>query len=247
MSFSAAFSLSRWVGIIVKEFTQLRRDRLTFGMIIGIPVLQLILFGYAINSDPKQLPTAVLAADSGPYSRSVLAAMQTSGYFRIVRQVANERELDELLAQGRVQFALTIPENFDRKLPTSHAEISRTLHHVVCLLHPTVMFRTRVVHAVGPYSLAYPAAEDYEFFWRIARRFPVANIPEMLHTQRFHDGSISVRNRRRQLRTKLRIQLEYFRAAEPLSYYGVAKTLALMSLPYSSVVAIKGVLSRRSA
>jgi len=116
MSFSAAFSLSRWVGIIVKEFTQLRRDRLTFGMIIGIPVLQLILFGYAINSDPKQLPTAVLAADSGPYSRSVLAAMQTSGYFRIVRQVANERELDELLALGRVQFALTIPENFDRKL-----------------------------------------------------------------------------------------------------------------------------------
>jgi len=116
MSFSAAFSLSRWVGIIVKEFIQLRRDRLTFGMIIGIPVLQLILFGYAINSDPKQLPTAVLAADSGPYSRSVLAAMQTSGYFRIVRQVANERELDELLAQGRVQFALTIPENFDRKL-----------------------------------------------------------------------------------------------------------------------------------
>jgi ABC-2 type transport system permease protein len=116
MSFSGAFSLSRWVGIIVKEFTQLRRDRLTFGMIIGIPVLQLILFGYAINSDPKQLPTAVLAADSGPYSRSVLAAMQTSGYFRIERQVANERELEELLAQGRVQFAITIPENFDRKL-----------------------------------------------------------------------------------------------------------------------------------
>ena len=111
-----SFSWSRWVGIIVKEFTQLRRDRLTFGMIIGIPVLQLILFGYAINSDPKQLPTAVLAADSGPYSRSVLAAMQTSGYFRIDKQVANERELEELLAQGRVQFALTIPENFDRKL-----------------------------------------------------------------------------------------------------------------------------------
>jgi len=111
-----SFSWSRWVGIIVKEFTQLRRDRLTFGMIIGIPVLQLILFGYAINSDPKQLPTAVLAADSGPYSRSVLAAMQTSSYFRIDKQVANERELEELLAQGRVQFGLTIPENFDRKL-----------------------------------------------------------------------------------------------------------------------------------
>jgi ABC-2 type transport system permease protein len=85
-------------------------------MIIGIPVLQLILFGYAINADPKRLPTAVLAADSSPYSRSLLAAMQTSGYFRIDRNVADEGQLESLLAQGRVQFAITIPENFGRKL-----------------------------------------------------------------------------------------------------------------------------------
>jgi len=111
-----AFSWSRWVGIIVKEFIQLKRDRLTFGMIIGIPVLQLILFGYAINADPKRLPTAVLAADSSLYSRSLLAAMQTSGYFRIDRQAASEDEIDDLLAHGRVQFAITIPENFGRKL-----------------------------------------------------------------------------------------------------------------------------------
>jgi ABC-2 type transport system permease protein len=110
------FSWSRWVGIIVKEFIQLRRDRLTFGMIIGIPVLQLVLFGYAINADPKQLPTAVLAADAGPHSRSLLAAMQTSGYFRIEQGVTSEAELDELLARGEVQFAITIPENFGRKL-----------------------------------------------------------------------------------------------------------------------------------
>ena len=111
-----AFSWSRWVGIIVKEFIQLKRDRLTFGMIIGIPVLQLILFGYAINADPKRLPTAVLAADAGPYSRSLLAAMQTSGYFRIERHAASEAEVEDLLAHGRVQFAVTIPENFGRKL-----------------------------------------------------------------------------------------------------------------------------------
>ena len=111
-----SFSWSRWVGIIVKEFIQLRRDRLTFGMIIGIPVLQLVLFGYAINADPKRLPTAVLAADAGPYSRSLLSAMQTSGYFRIGKPVAGERELDELLSRGEVQFAVTIPENFGRKL-----------------------------------------------------------------------------------------------------------------------------------
>jgi ABC-2 type transport system permease protein len=109
-------SFSRWAGIIVKEFIQLRRDRLTFGMIIGIPVLQLILFGYAINSDPKRLPTAVLAADSSPYSRSLLAAMQTSDYFRIDRNVATQDELDAMIAEGRVQFGVTIPENFGRKL-----------------------------------------------------------------------------------------------------------------------------------
>jgi ABC-2 type transport system permease protein len=116
MRFSVAFSWSRWVGIIVKEFIQLKRDRLTFGMIIGIPVLQLILFGYAINADPKRLPTAVLSADSSPYSRTLLAAMQTSGYFFIKKNVVNEEELEDLLAHGRVQFAITIPENFGRKL-----------------------------------------------------------------------------------------------------------------------------------
>ena len=110
------FSWSRWVGIIVKEFIQLKRDRLTFGMIIGIPVLQLILFGYAINSDPKSLPTAVLQADSSPYSRTLLSAMQTSGYFRIRSFVRDEDELEQLLARGEVQFAVTIPENFGRKL-----------------------------------------------------------------------------------------------------------------------------------
>jgi len=97
-----SFSWSRWVGIIVKEFIQLKRDRLTFGMIIGIPVLQLILFGYAINADPKRLPTAVLAADSGPYARSLVAALQTSGYYRIDHLATNEAELDELLARGSV-------------------------------------------------------------------------------------------------------------------------------------------------
>jgi len=110
------FSWSRWIGIIVKEFIQLKRDRLTFGMIIGIPVLQLILFGYAINADPKRLPTAVLSADSSQYSRSLLAAMQTSGYFYINKNVSNEKELEDLLAHGRVQFTVTIPENFGRKL-----------------------------------------------------------------------------------------------------------------------------------
>ena len=112
----AKLSLSRWVGIMLKEFIQLKRDRLTFGMIIGIPVMQLILFGFAINSDPKQLPTAVLAADHGLYERTLLWALKNSGYFRIEREVRSEDEAERLLARGEVQFVVSVPENFSRKL-----------------------------------------------------------------------------------------------------------------------------------
>jgi ABC-2 type transport system permease protein len=109
-------SWSRWLGIVIKEFIQLRRDRLTFGMIIGIPVMQLILFGFAINADPKHLPTAVLSADNSVFSRSLVAAMQNSGYFRIVTHAGSLRELDGMLTAGEVQFAVTIPEDFSRRL-----------------------------------------------------------------------------------------------------------------------------------
>jgi ABC-2 type transport system permease protein len=113
---SSGLSWSRWLGIMLKEFIQLKRDRLTFGMIIGIPVMQLILFGFAINSDPKQLPTAVLAADHGVYERTLLWALKNSGYFRIERVVRGEAEAEGLLARGEVQFVITVPENFSRKI-----------------------------------------------------------------------------------------------------------------------------------
>jgi ABC-2 type transport system permease protein len=115
-SHSGGLSLSRWLGIMLKEFIQLKRDRLTFGMIIGIPVLQLILFGFAINSDPKRLPTAVLAADHGVYERSVLWALRNSGYFRIEREARSEQEAEGMLARGEVQFVVTVPENFSRRI-----------------------------------------------------------------------------------------------------------------------------------
>src|SRR5436190_14121393 len=113
---SLPFSFARLRGIIAKEFTQMRRDRLTFAMMLGIPLLQLTLFGYAINSDPRHLPAAVILADSGPYGRTVLQAMKTSTYFEFVRQVPTEREGHDLLAQGRVQFVVNIPQNFSRDL-----------------------------------------------------------------------------------------------------------------------------------
>jgi len=110
-----AFSLSRWLGIVVKEFIQLKRDRLTFGMIVGIPLIQLLLFGFAINSDPRNLPTAVVMADPGPFARSYVAAMTASGYFRIVGSV-DENQAARLLDQGRVQFVVTFPAGFHRDL-----------------------------------------------------------------------------------------------------------------------------------
>jgi ABC-2 type transport system permease protein len=116
MNSAARFSLARLGGIIAKEFTQMRRDRLTFAMMLGIPLIQLLLFGYAINSDPRQLATAVLAADTGPQGRTVLAAMRNSTYFRFVRQVQTEAEGRELLARGKVQFVVNIPPQFTRDL-----------------------------------------------------------------------------------------------------------------------------------
>ncbi|HEX4985066.1 MAG TPA: ABC transporter permease [Burkholderiales bacterium] len=110
------FSPSRWLGIVVKEFIQLKRDRLTFGMIIGIPVIQLLLFGFAINSDPKWLPTAVLSQDNSVYGRTVMSALQTSSYFKVVRQAVTDDEMNDLLARGDVQFAVTIPPDFSRLL-----------------------------------------------------------------------------------------------------------------------------------
>src|SRR5205085_5491143 len=110
------FSFQRLRGIIAKEFTQMRRDRLTFAMMLGIPLLQLTLFGYAINSDPRHLPAAVLLADDGPQARTLLHALQNSTYFNFTRQVRTEKEGRDLLAQGQVQFVVNIPQNFTRDL-----------------------------------------------------------------------------------------------------------------------------------
>ena len=94
----------------------MRRDRVTFAMMIGIPFLQMVLFGFAINSDPKHLPTAVLTADNSPFSRSIIGAMENSGYFRIVKVVQSEAEAALLIDEGNVQFVLSIPEQFSRRL-----------------------------------------------------------------------------------------------------------------------------------
>jgi ABC-2 type transport system permease protein len=109
-------SLPRTLAIFVKEFQQMMRDRLTFAMAIGVPVLQLVLFGYAINTDPKGLPTAVVVHDDAPFARTLVAAMQNTGYFRVTHEPASEREAEALIERGEVQFMIAFAPDFSRRL-----------------------------------------------------------------------------------------------------------------------------------
>jgi ABC-2 type transport system permease protein len=109
-------SLARILAMLSKEFTQLVRDRLTYAMLIGIPIVQLLLFGYAINSDPKHLPTAVLVQDQGQFSRSILGALRNSDYFDLRYSARSPAEMHRLIERGAVQFAITIPGDFTRRV-----------------------------------------------------------------------------------------------------------------------------------
>jgi ABC-2 type transport system permease protein len=112
----ASFSFARFLAIALKELVQMRRDRLTFVMIVGIPVLQVVLFGYVINTDPKALPTAVVDYDRGQFARSIVRGLENTGYFAVTRLPASEADADALLDRGEVQFALVIPPDFSRRL-----------------------------------------------------------------------------------------------------------------------------------
>ena len=108
-------SWGRIVAVLRKEFVQLRRDRLTFAMMLGVPIMQLVLFGYAINGDPRQLPTAIVASDNSPFVRSIVRAAENTGYFKVVATVS-DGDAEHLIASGQVQFALVFPADFSRRL-----------------------------------------------------------------------------------------------------------------------------------
>jgi ABC-2 type transport system permease protein len=108
--------LRRLGAIMIKEALQLRRDRLTFAMMFGVPIMQLLLFGYAIDSDPRHLPTAVLAADQSSVTRSILSGIANTSYFDFTHRPSTEDEANALLRSGEVQFVVTIPSDFTRRL-----------------------------------------------------------------------------------------------------------------------------------
>lgn len=110
------FSFLRCWTMVIKEFVQLKRDRLTFGMIVGIPIVQLFLFGYAINTDPKHMPAAVVSADHSEVTRTIISTLKHSEYFNIIGTFPDERAASKALARGDVQFVINIPADFTRKL-----------------------------------------------------------------------------------------------------------------------------------
>ena len=111
---SGVFSLSRFMAVLLKEFIQMRRDRVTFGMMIGLPIVQLLLFGFAINADPRHLPTLVEVGDDGPLVRSILSGMDVSGYFDFRSTVEGVGAGEDALRRGEANFVVVIPDGFER-------------------------------------------------------------------------------------------------------------------------------------
>ncbi|OGV54676.1 MAG: mannose-1-phosphate guanyltransferase [Lentisphaerae bacterium GWF2_44_16] len=111
-----SFSPRRFASVVVKEFIQMRRDRMTFAMMVGIPVLQLVIFGYAINSNPKFLPTVIVEAGQSNFTRAIVSAMKNSEYFSIVKEAESEDEAEKIMKRAEAQFVISFPPDFSREL-----------------------------------------------------------------------------------------------------------------------------------
>jgi ABC-2 type transport system permease protein len=171
------FSPRRCSAILVKEFIQMLRDRLTFAMMVGVPVMQLILFGYAINADPRALPTAIVTGDSSTFARSIVRALENTTYFRVVAWPASPQQADELIARGDVQFVVHIPVDFSRHLERGErpailveADATDPVATGNALAALAQLNQTALMHDLtGPLHSLQPAPPPFEM--RIHRRY----------------------------------------------------------------------------
>ena len=174
---SARFSSGRTLAVFIKEFQQMLRDRPTFAMAVGVPIIQLVLFGYAINTDPKGLPTAIVSHDTGPMSRSLVTALQNTGYFRVTHLAASEASGEALVEDGEVQFMIVIPQDFSRRIVRGErpavlvsvdaTDPSAAANAIAALgpLPPAVLARD----LAGPLAARQPQPAPFEL--RIHRRY----------------------------------------------------------------------------
>jgi ABC-2 type transport system permease protein len=171
------FSISRFAAVFMKEFVQMRRDRVTFGMMIGVPMMQLILFGYAINSDPKHLPAALVMGENSGFARSIVSAIEHTDYFRVLPAPITESEADRMLKTGAIQFAITIPPHFSDDLVRGRrpalaieADATDPVATVNAVSALTNLDRTALQHDLkGPLAHLAPSATPFEL--RIQRRY----------------------------------------------------------------------------
>jgi ABC-2 type transport system permease protein len=180
------FSFGRFIAILVKEFVQMRRDRLTFAMIIGIPIMQLILFGFAINSDPRNLPAVVRSADNSVFARSFVAALRNSGYFAIAGEVATEAEARDLLETGRTQFVINIPADFARELMQGRRP--------KLLVEADATDPAATSNAIAALANAARMAFDRELTGTLARLKPGADPIELVIHRRYNPEGITQYN-----------------------------------------------------
>ena len=171
------FSFHRLLAMMIKELIQLRRDRLTFAMMIGIPIIQMTLFGFAINGDPRRLPTAVVVQEQGPFTRSLVRALENTGYFEVVAPDADATEAERMIERGEVQFVFTVPAGFERRLLRGE--------HPALLLEADATDPAATGNAIGAVQqlaatalrhdldgpLAAAQAGTAPFEWRIHRRY----------------------------------------------------------------------------
>jgi ABC-2 type transport system permease protein len=170
-------SWSRLLAVLIKEFRQIRRDRLTFAMMVAVPIMQLILFGYAINTDPRNLPLAVVEADHSPFSRSLVAALENSAYFRVTHRTRSEDEGNRLLERGEVQFLLVVPPDFARSLQRGDrpalllaADATDPAAAGNALAAMNGLARQALAHDLdGPLQFLRPGADPFEL--RVQRRY----------------------------------------------------------------------------
>ncbi|MBN8190068.1 ABC transporter permease [Salipiger thiooxidans] len=118
---SGWFSFARLWALLVKETIQMRRDRVTFAMMIGIPLVQLMLFGFAINTDPKELPAALVAPTQDRFTRAMVGALELTGYYRFVAPDATAAEAEEMISRGDVVFVVTVPSDFGKRVEKDDA------------------------------------------------------------------------------------------------------------------------------
>jgi ABC-2 type transport system permease protein len=110
------FSFTRLTALLIKELIQMKRDRVTFAMMLGVPLMQLILFGFAINNDPKQLPAALVTTSQDRYTRAMVSALEITGYYRFNHVVDSQTEAEKLMQNGTVSFVVTIPSDFTKRI-----------------------------------------------------------------------------------------------------------------------------------